>query len=127
MPNNLNYWKDFADLSLTFVLTIATIFLAIFTYRLAIYTYRLVDEARQSRKAQVQPYISLYLDQAETDPTLLFIIIQNLGQGTAYNLTFDIHKDISKYGTQAVKLEKEDCSRRNEILSPEIFEETLSC
>ena len=87
MPCDLHSIKDILDIILTSILAIATVFLAI-------YTCKLVAEARRARRAQVQPYISVHLEQAETDPTLLFIIVQNIGPGIAYDLTFDIKQDI---------------------------------
>lgn len=97
MNIDINLIKDIANLSLTTILAVSTVFLAI-------YTFRLVSEARKSRKAQVQPYISVHLEIAETDPCLQFVIVQNIGQGTAYNLTFNFQKDIGDYGHQGDKL-----------------------
>lgn len=91
MHYNLDLIKDIANLSLTVVLTIATVLLAI-------YTYQLVDETRKVRKEQVRPNISLYFEHAEADPTLMFIVVANNGQGTAYNVKFNIRKDINDYG-----------------------------
>ena len=82
--------KEFMDLALTSVLVISTIFLTI-------YTYKLVNEARIARKLSVQPHISIYLEHSETEITLLFLIIENTGQGPAYNLKFKIQKDIGEY------------------------------
>jgi len=75
---------------LTLVLVVATVFLAY-------YTCKLVDEARKSRKAQIQPIMIAYLERAETSPTYMFIIVKNIGKGIAYNLSFDVQKDIRKY------------------------------
>ena len=79
------------------MLTVATIYLAI-------YTYRLVNEARLSRKSQIQPCISIHLEHAETDVSLLFIVVQNVGQGMAYDLTFTIEKDLGDYGNEGIKI-----------------------
>ena len=94
---DLNNLKDIANISLTIVLTIATIYLAI-------YTYRLVDEARLSRKSQVQPCISMHLEHAETDVSLLFLVVQNIGQGMAYDLKFIIEKDLGDYGNEGMQI-----------------------
>lgn len=94
---DLSIIKDIANIALTLALTVATVYLAI-------YTFRLVKEARLSRKSQVQPCIAIHLNQAETDPTLLFIIVQNIGTGMAYDLRFDIQKDIGEFGNGAMKL-----------------------
>jgi hypothetical protein len=94
---DLSQIKGIIDIILTLVLTVATVFLAV-------YTWQLVKETRIARKAQVQPYISIYLKEAETDVTLLFIIIENIGQGTAHDLKFKIQRDISDYGNEAHKI-----------------------
>lgn len=80
---NVSNVKDIVKIGLTLILSVANVYLAI-------YTYRVLDEARKARK----PYISIHLDHAETDPSLLFVIVQNIGQGIAYNLTFNIKQDI---------------------------------
>ena len=94
---DLNHLKDIADLILTLILTVATVYLAV-------YTYQLVKETRIARKDQIQPYISIYIKEAETDVTLLFIIIENIGRGTAYDLKFKIDRDINDYGNEANKI-----------------------
>jgi hypothetical protein len=53
---------------------------------------------------QVQPGPSIFLRHAETDPTLIFIIFLNIGLGIAYQLRFNIEKDIRDYGSNAVKI-----------------------
>lgn len=94
---DLNGIKDITNIALTLVLTIATV-------SLARDTFKLVKEARLSRKSQVQPCISIHLEQAETDITLLFIVIQNIGQGMAYNLSFKIDKDLGDYGNEGQQI-----------------------
>jgi hypothetical protein len=66
---------------------------------LAIYGYRLVEEARATRMMQIQPGLSIFLQHAETGPTLIFIIFQNIGLGIAYQLRFNIERDIRDYGS----------------------------
>ncbi|MDB5156421.1 MAG: hypothetical protein JWR50_1128 [Mucilaginibacter sp.] len=87
---DINLAKDIANLTLTLILTAATVLLAI-------YTWRLVDETRAVRKEQVRPNIAIYLEHAETDPTLLFIVVENNGHGTAYDVRFRITADIKDY------------------------------
>jgi len=101
---NLIFLSDLTDFKDIVVNIGLPLILAIATIYLAIYTYKLVAEARLSRKSQVQPCISIHLDQAETDPTLLFVIVQNVGQGMAYDLTFDIKKDFGNYGNEAMQI-----------------------
>lgn len=87
---DITTFKDIVDLALTSVLTIATVLLAI-------YTWKLVDETRKMRKEQIRPNISVYFEHAETDPTLIFIVVENNGHGTAYNVKFHIKKDFNDY------------------------------
>jgi len=89
--------RDIANLGLTLILAVATVLLAV-------YTYRLVEESRKARKSQLQPIVSLHIEQAETDPTLLFIIFRNIGLGIAYNLKFEIIKDLAYFETQATPI-----------------------
>jgi hypothetical protein len=97
MVIDIAFIRDLANLTLTLVLTVATVYLAV-------YTYRLVKEARVARKASLQPSISIHLEPAETDPTLLFIVVRNIGPGIAYNLTFNITQDIGDYEIGAIKI-----------------------
>ncbi|WP_426669088.1 hypothetical protein ACPPVU_23050 [Mucilaginibacter sp. McL0603] len=62
--------------------------LTVSTVLLAIYTWKLVDETRKMRGEQIRPNISVYFEHAETDPTLMFIVVENNGHGTAYDLKF---------------------------------------
>jgi hypothetical protein len=71
--------------------------LAVATIVLAVYTYKLVKETITSRTSQLQPYILVYLEQSETSASYMYIIVQNIAKGVAYNLTFEILQDIGKY------------------------------
>jgi len=86
----INWLLIHAMAILTLVLVVSTVFLTF-------YTYKLVDEARESRKAEIQPIMVVYLERAETNPTYMFIVVKNIGKGIAYNLSFDVQKDIAKY------------------------------
>jgi hypothetical protein len=99
MMMDITLFKDILNISLTAVLTVATVLLAI-------YTWRLVNETRIMRKDQVRPNITVYFDHAETDPTLIFIVVENNGRGTAYDLKFKITKAIKSYikGDESDKL-----------------------
>ena len=94
---DLSYWKDVTNIGLTTILAIATVFLAI-------YTSKLVNETRLARKSQLQPYLSIRLEQAETNISLLFIIVHNIGQGLAYDLTFRIDQDLGDYGNEGMQI-----------------------
>ena len=85
------YW------ALAHSIAILTLVLAVSTVYLTRYTAKLVEEARESRQALSQPIILIYLEQSETDPTIMFLIVKNIGKGIAYDLTFDIQKDIGTY------------------------------
>lgn len=89
---DLTHIKEIADFVLTVILAISTALLAV-------YTWKLVAETRKMRKEQIRPNISIYFEHAETDPTLMFIVVENNGHGTAYDLKFHITKDIKDYGT----------------------------
>lgn len=107
--------KDLPMIILTLILAVATIYLAI-------YTAKLVNETRLVRKDQVKPIISIYLDHAETDPTLLFIVIQNIGQGIAYDLKFDVQKDFGDYGNEACKISERGLFKEGMVFCPPGFQ-----
>tara|TARA_R110002020_G_scaffold158989_7_gene342561 strand:- start:479 stop:1093 length:615 start_codon:yes stop_codon:yes gene_type:complete len=78
---------DYIQISFSFLLVLATI---VYVF----YTYKLVLESRKSREMVLKPYILMYLDSAETDPTLKFLNIENIGSGVALEVSFEILKDI---------------------------------
>jgi hypothetical protein len=61
---------------------------AVATLVLAVYTYRLFDESRKQRDLATRPDIGIYLDPGQLSHNLLYLIIHNIGQGPAYDITF---------------------------------------
>ena len=82
------------------VIDICQIALTIATIILAWKTWQLVIEQVKIRRASIEPYITVYLETAETNPTWKFLIIQNIGKGVAKDLKFTIEKDLTGYGSQ---------------------------
>lgn len=75
------------QLIFSFILVIATL---VYVY----YTHKLVIESRKSREQSTKPRIILYLESAETSPTVQYLVIQNVGQGLAENVRFELIKDL---------------------------------
>lgn len=66
---------------------------AISTVVYAILTRRLVYETREMREAQTEPNISVVVRPREEWINFMDMIIQNLGYGPAYNISFDVSPD----------------------------------
>jgi hypothetical protein len=60
-------------------------------------TLLFIRESYLMRKYQNMPEISMYLKFAEASPALLFLIIENIGNGVARNVKFDIVKNYEHY------------------------------
>lgn len=97
MIGDLTHLKEYLNLFLTGILTISTVLLAI-------YTWLLVRETRKMRKEQIRPNISIFLKYAEVNPRIIFLVIENNGHGTAYDLKFNIEKDLNDYGAGSGKI-----------------------
>ena len=67
---------------------------------LAIFTWKLVSEQIRMRKASFEPYLTVYIETAETNPTWKYIIVKNIGQGVAKDVKFEIEKELTGYGSQ---------------------------
>ena len=89
--------KEMIDIVCQITLTLATLILAWKTWQLVI-------EQIKIRKASIEPFITVYLETAETNPTLKFLIVQNIGTGVAKDLKFTIEKDLTGYGSQVKSL-----------------------
>lgn len=70
---------------------------ALSTVVYAILTLILVSESRKTRKLQMAPNISIYLEEGEADITFLYIVFENIGFGVAKNVSFIILKDLDFY------------------------------
>lgn len=60
-------------------------------------TGKLVAESRKMREFQLAPDISCYLDFNETDVSHMYLVIENIGLGTAQSVIFNIKKDFQYY------------------------------
>jgi hypothetical protein len=69
-----------------------------------IMTVLIIKESRLMRKYYSTPEISVFLKFAEASPDLMFLHIENLGMGTAYNVKFKLIEDFKYYQSNAVKL-----------------------
>lgn len=66
---------------------------AISTVVYAILTRKLVYETKEMREAQTEPKISVVVQPREEWINFMDMIIQNVGYGPAYNISFDISPD----------------------------------
>jgi len=110
--------KDVIDIS-QIVLTVATIMLALKTWQLVI-------EQIKIRKASVEPFITVYLETAETNPTWKFLIVQNIGTGGAKDLKFDIKKDLTGYGSQVKSISSIGLFKNGMTFSLQIIQKNFS-
>jgi hypothetical protein len=62
-----------------------------------IFTWNLVSESKKTREFQITPEISCRFDFNETDASHMYILIENVGIGTAQNLKFEVKKDFQNY------------------------------
>lgn len=79
--------QGYINTALTAAMVIATIVYVVFTYRL-------VKESRKSREHNLEAHIIAYLVSAETSPSLVTLIIENIGNGVARNVEGKIIRDI---------------------------------
>lgn len=66
---------------------------AISTVVYAVLTYQLTSETRKMREAQTEPKISLSIQHREEYIKLLDMIVENIGQGPAYGVKFEVDPD----------------------------------
>jgi hypothetical protein len=69
---------------------------AISTAVYAILTWRLVTETKEMRKAQTEPKVSIHMQPDESTRGIFYLIIENIGMGPAYNITFKLDNDIER-------------------------------
>jgi len=70
----------------------------------SILTFFMIRESKRMRKHYSSPELSIYLKNAEASPSLLFLFIENLGMGTAYDVSFKLEKDFKHYKYEGFKL-----------------------
>ncbi len=92
---NLFNWLNENSASINLL---TSIILAVATTIYVVFTVKLVKETRISRIQQLEPCLTFYLDTTETSATTWFIRILNIGNGTAYNVRFEILKDLDYKG-----------------------------
>ncbi len=66
---------------------------AISTVVYAVLTYQLTSETRKMREAQTEPKISISIQHREEYIKLLDMIVENIGQGPAYGVKFEVDPD----------------------------------
>jgi hypothetical protein len=72
----------------TFLTVLFTAVLAFLTYRYVRLTARMVSETRELRLLQTKPKILVYLQSGEDFIGKILLIIENVGLGTAYDVSF---------------------------------------
>lgn len=70
---------------------------ALSTVVYAILTWRLVKETKKTREFQITPDIQVYFERGEANWKDIYIIIENLGFGTAKMVQFEILRDYEHY------------------------------
>lgn len=87
---------------------IALIFSGVVAICTIVYSYltnRLVKETKLSREFHLEAYMIAYLVNSETSPDIVSLIVRNIGNGIARNLSLKIIKDI----------EYPNCNKLNEF------------
>ncbi len=92
----LNSNTALVSLLFSFVVTIATVFYVILTWKL-------VSETKKLRKLHVEPQISIILQQRNDSIRFLDLAIQNIGQGPAYKITFEVKEDFENLRYSKIK------------------------
>jgi len=81
------------------VIAILTLVLAVITGIYAFLTWRMVKETKRMREIQSEPNISIYFKSKEEYIGLIDLIIENIGQGPAFNIKLVVNPDF-KYSNQ---------------------------
>ena len=68
--------------------------LAITTLVYAIITGRMLFETKRMRESQTEPFVFINVQPHEKERIILNMVIQNIGPGPAYDLTFKIKPDV---------------------------------
>ncbi len=84
-------------LSFSGIVAISTVFYACLTSKL-------VKETKAIRILQFTPDVQVYLEKAETNPHLVYLIIENFGSGKALDVKFDITRDFKYYESERLKV-----------------------
>lgn len=76
------------------MMTIATVALAALTAVLAIYTRNLFLEARKTREHETNPNVIITAVHDEDRPTIILLVIRNIGNGLALDIKFRPSREI---------------------------------
>jgi hypothetical protein len=79
-----------------------SVILATATTIYVIFTVKLVRETRKARIQALTPHIVAFLDAGECTPTNRYIIIENIGAGSAIDVRFEIKNDIDYTNTPSL-------------------------
>lgn len=90
MFQNLLLWTNEYDSLLTLLFTAVV---AVATVVYAFLTWRLVSETIKMRKVQTEPHMSITIEPRNESIGIIDLIVQNIGLGPAYDVTFDIQPD----------------------------------
>ncbi|MEZ7198206.1 hypothetical protein [Pseudodesulfovibrio karagichevae] len=82
------------------ITSLSAITLAFLTFFLAKYTKTLAIEAKKTRKQQSEPHVIVTAVHDFERPSIVMIVIKNIGHGLASNISFKASKNIVKaFGT----------------------------
>jgi len=63
----------------------------------AIFGYRQFREARRTREEQAQPYVAIYMEPTEADPSAVDLVIKNFGATAAQDIHVTIEPPLKQY------------------------------
>ncbi len=95
--------ENFTNAEIT-TLILSTV-VAISTIVYTILTWRLVFESKRMRDIQMTPDINFYFEFNETDASLLYLVIENNGLGSAQNVHIDVVKNFDFYESELQNIE----------------------
>lgn len=74
------------------------------TVVLAVLTYQLTEETRLLRKAGTDPSLSVHIEPGERHVNTIFLVIQNHGRGTAYDVKWKVSPDAGTLEAHGIEL-----------------------
>ncbi|HRG52308.1 MAG TPA: hypothetical protein PLL00_05700 [Bacteroidia bacterium] len=86
--------------------TVFAAIVAISTVITCIASFSLIKETKRMRHAQAEPQIIPYFKNGDFDITLFYLVITNVGQGVAYNVSFQIKKEFDIPEEPMIRLDK---------------------
>ena len=87
----LNDNSGVIGLLFSFVVTLSTVFYAYLTMNL-------VKETKRLREVQTEPTLEIFFRSHDASISLLEFVIKNVGQGSAYDITFDLSSNLDEAG-----------------------------